>query len=70
MSGWNTAVSDATWRRSLRSRPAAARNRSSSRSARPRVLTASAPSKLSCAIADTSPRRACTIPAGPLTAFV
>ena len=69
-SGSNDARSRATCRRSSRSAADAAAKRSLSRASIPRVFTASAPSKLSCATADTSPRRRCTRADGPSTRVV
>ncbi len=58
--GSNAARMNPTSSRSVRRRSAAVASRSVSCSANPRVLTTSAPSKLSWATAAMSPNRACT----------
>ncbi len=64
ITGSNVARMRPTSSRATRSRSAAASSRSISASERPRVRTASDPSKLSWAIVDTSPTRSCTTPIG------
>ena len=68
--GSKTEVIFATPRRSVRRWSAASANRAFSSASRPSVLTTNAPSKLSCAMDDTSPSRACTDAAGRWTRLV